>query len=394
MTAYDFDTPTDPRATGSLKWTAAGSVLGEARADVLPMWVAQMDFAPAPFLTRTAEAVAARGQWGYFGQAAKLREATAWWQGARHGWPADPDHMLATHGLGNAIGLCLQALTEPGDGVVIFTPVYHEFTNKIRRNGRRVVESPLAVREDGRFEMDLDALEAALDGTERLMIISQPHNPAGRIWTEAELRALADLCQRHDLVLISDEIHQDLLLPGRVHVPAATAVPQAMERLVVLTAASKTFDIAGLRTGVMTIPDAALREQIGRLHAALDIQPNVLGVEMSAAAYTEEGAAWVDALCAYLAGNAAVMAEGIAQIPGLSFMPMESTYLAWIDFAGTGMTVDEFTARVRDEAHIGTSPGRPFGTGGETCLRFNIGTQRSRVIEAVERLQAAFKDLQ
>ena len=203
----DFDAPFDPRIGGSAKWTAVSAILGHDPEDALPMWVAQMDFAPAPFLTRAAEAAVARQQWGYFGNAGDLFDATAWWQATRHGWGADPAHMLPTHGLGNAIGLCLQALTKPGDGVVIFTPVYHEFTNKIVRNGRRVVESPLVLGEDGTFAMDLDALEARLDGSERIVMISQPHNPAGRIWTADELSALGALCARHDMILISDEIH-------------------------------------------------------------------------------------------------------------------------------------------------------------------------------------------
>ena len=391
--SYDFDAPYDPRGTGSAKWDAISAILGEDRADGLPMWVAQMDFAPAPFLTRAARDTAERGQWGYFVQTPELYAATAWWQEARHGWAADPGDMMATHGLGNAIGLCLQSLTEPGDGVVIFTPVYHEFTNKIRRNGRRVVESPLALGADGTFAMDLDALEARLDGSERLVLISQPHNPAGRIWTEGELRALAALCDRHDLILVSDEIHQDLTLPGHDHVPTATAAPDARDRLVVMTAASKTFDIAGLRTGVMTVPGEPLRERIGGLYRALDIQPNLMGVELTRAAYTPEGAAWLDALRDYIDGNRKVIEAGVATLPGVSAMPMQGTYLAWLDFGGTGMDQGEIASRLGAEG-LALSPGPDFGTGGTGHARLNIGTQRARVEEAVERLHRAFADLQ
>lgn len=389
----NFDKLFHRKGLGSKKWDEAHIYTGVTAERSLPMWVADMDFQPPACVIDTARRITEAGDFGYFCRMEEFYASVAWWQENRHGWKIDPRWCLTTFGLGNAIAITLQTFSQPGDAVAFFTPVYHEFQMKTERNGRVARHLPLA-KEGGKYVLDWEAYDALMTGAEKILIISSPHNPAGRVWTRDELKAIADFCVKHDLLLISDEIHNDLVHPGHTHIPMAVACPEILDRLIMMNSASKTFNLAGLRTGNVIIPDEALRRRFAHALSALDMSPNLYGVRMTEAAYCPEGAAWVDALCGYIAGNAAVMAEGIAQIPGLSFMPMESTYLAWIDFAGTGMSVDEFTARVRDDAHIGTSPGAPFGTGGETCLRFNIGTQRSRVIEAVERLQVAFKDLQ
>lgn len=205
---------------------------------------------------------------------------------------------------------------------------------------------------------------------------------------------MAEFCARHDMILISDEIHSDLILPGHKHLPAALAAPEHLDRMVILLAASKTFDIAGLRTGCLFAPGEAVRNRITTLHRSLDIQPNRFGVELSTAAWSDEGAAWLADLMVYLDGNRAVFEEGIAAIPGVTTMPMQATFLAWVNFSGTGMEEDEIERRIREEARILPSPGPAFGTGGAQHARFNLGTSRARVREAVARLQAAFADLQ
>ena len=241
--------------------------------------------------------------------------------------------------------------------------------------------------------MDLEALAASLTGRERMLVLCSPHNPGGRVWDADELRALADFCRTHDLLLVSDEIHHDLVLPGSRHVPMPLAAPDILDRLLMLTAATKTFNIAGTLTGNVIIPDPDLRKRFAAAHLATGTSPNRFGALMTTAAY-EHGDAWVDALCRYLAGNAEVLAAGIAAIPGLRLMPLDATYLAWVDFSGTGMAPAEFTARVEKDARIAASHGATFGVGGEGYLRFNIGTPRARVAEAVDRLNAAFADLQ
>jgi cystathionine beta-lyase len=226
-----------------------------------------------------------------------------------------------------------------------------------------------------------------------MVVLCSPHNPGGRVWTRDELRALADFCQAHDLLLVSDEIHHDLLMPGSRHIPMPIAAPEIADRLIMLTAATKAFNIAGSLTGNVIIADPELRARFHAAHLAAGVGANRYGVLMATAAY-EGGEAWLEALRLYLAENARHFDEGIAAIPGLRSMRLEATYLAWVDFAATGMHPEEFTARVERDARIAASHGITFGLGGETYLRFNIGTQRARVEEAVGRLQAAFADLQ
>lgn len=389
-----FDDWTDRRGTGSMKWDGMAAFAGVDAEDGLPMWVADKDFAAPDFLQAAVARMMERADYGYFTGLGSYREAVRWWMRTRHDWAIDPDWISITAGIGNALAFCLHAFSDPGDEIVIFTPVYHEFLNKIGKAGRQARQCPLRIGADGRYRMDLDACEAGMTGRERMVLFSSPHNPAGRVWSVAEQRALADFCRRHDLVLVADEIHHDLVLPGHAHTAFPLAAPEAMDRTIMLTAASKTFSTAGARLGCAITPDPGLRARLAGHIDAYDLSPNLLGVELTRAAYSPEGAAYVDDLVRYLDGNRQVFDEGIAAIPGLAAMPMEATYLAWVDFSGTGMEMDEAYARVRKGARVAPSPGAPFGAGGESFMRFNIGTQRARVQEAVRRLRDAFADLQ
>ena len=227
-----------------------------------------------------------------------------------------------------------------------------------------------------------------------MLILCSPHNPGGRVWTREELRGIADFCIRHDLILVSDEIHHDLVFGGKKHTVMPLAAPEIVDRLVMMTATTKTFNIAGAHIGNVIIPDPALRAAFGARMMALGISANSFGLAMVTAAYSPDGAAWLDALVAYIDENRRLFDEGINAIPGIRSMPLEATYLAWVDFAGTGMTAPEFTARVQKEAQIAANLGPTFGAGGETFLRFNLATPRARVAQAVERMQSAFSDLQ
>jgi cystathionine beta-lyase len=255
------------------------------------------------------------------------------------------------------------------------------------------VECPLQL-EGGTARLDIPAWDALMTGRERMLILCSPHNPGGRVWTVEELRQIADFCQRHDLVLVSDEIHHDLVYPGQKHTPMPLAAPDIADRLVMMTATTKTFNIAGAHIGNVIIADPALRASFAGVMNALGISPNSFGMHMATAAYSPEGAAWVDDLMRYLEGNRRLFDDGIAAIPGLRATPLQATYLAWVDFSGTGMTAAEVIQRVEKTARIATNHGASFGLGGESFLRFNIGCPRAQVVQAVERLQAAFADLQ
>lgn len=388
-----FDEEIDRHGTHSVKWDMMEKIYGVPASDGLSMWVADMDFRPPACVQTALENMASHGVYGYYGDDAAYRASICWWMQNRHGWNVDPSWIFTTHGLVNGTALCVDAFSQSGEGVVLFTPVYHAFARVIKAAGREVVECPLALR-DGRYEMDFDAYDSLMTGNERMVILCSPHNPGGRVWSRAELKGVAEFAKRHDLVLVSDEIHHDLVMPGQRHTAMPLVDSGVEERLVMMTAPTKTFNIAGSHTGQVIIPDDDLRARFGARMAGLGISPNSFGLFMTEAAYSPEGADWVDELCQYLDGNRRVFDEAVNVIPGLRSMPMESTYLAWVDFSGTGMSRDEFTGRVEQGARIAANHGPTFGSGGESFLRFNFATPRARVIEAGRRLQEAFGDLQ
>ena len=388
----DFDTPINRIGTHSDKWDMMEPMFGVPADGGLAMWVADMDFRPPACVQASVEAMAAHGIYGYFGDEAAYKQAIGWWMHTRHGWTVDPDAIFTTHGLVNGTSLCLQAFTKPGDGVVLMSPVYHAFARIIKASGRRVVECKLR-QDSGHQEMDFAAWDAQMTGVETLLILCSPHNPGGRVWTTAELQGVADFCKRHDLVLLSDEIHHDLVMPGHKHRVMAT-FDGITDRLVMLTATTKTFNIAGAHIGNVIIADEVLRAKFAGAVMAMGISPNSFGMHMATAAYSPEGAVWVDALNLYLDGNRQLFDAGVNAIPGLRSMPLQATYLAWVDFADTGMARQEFTARVEKGARIAANHGNAFGAGGDSFLRFNIATQRRNITAAVTRLAEAFADLQ
>ncbi len=388
-----FDEQINRVGTHSVKWDMMEQLYGVPASTGLSMWVADMDFRPPACVQRAVEKMATHGVYGYYGDDTGYREAIRWWMATRHGWQLNPDHIFTTHGLVNATGLVLDTFTKAGDGIVLMTPVYHAFARTIKAAGRQVVECPLA-RIDGSYEMDFAAGDAQMTGNETMLILCSPHNPGGRVWTLAELQATADFCKRHDLILVSDEIHHDLVMPGHKHHAMPNAAPEISDRLIMLTASTKTFNIAGTHVGNVIIADDDLRPRFANRMMALGISPNSFGMHMAEAAYSPEGAAWVDDLVQYLDGNRRLFDHGVNAIPGIRSMPLEATYLSWVDFSGTGMAAAEIRERVEKVAQICANHGETFGKGGESFLRFNLATPRAQVEEAVSRLQEAYGELQ
>jgi cystathionine beta-lyase len=387
-----FDEIIDRRGTHSVKWDMMETLYGVSPEDGISMWVADMDFRPPQCVQDAVGQMHDHGVYGYFGDDSKYRDAICWWMQERHGWSVDPSHIFTTHGLVNGTAMCLDAFTQKGDGVVLFTPVYHAFAKVINASERDLCELEMPIV-DGRLTLDFEAFDAQMKGHEKMLILCSPHNPGGRVWTREELEGVADFARRHDLILVSDEIHHDLTMPGQKHIPMAH-IKGIEDRLVMMTAATKTFNIAGSHVGNVIIADDTLRARFAARMGALGMSPNSFGLFMVTAAYSDEGARWVDRLREYIAGNARVFDEGINAIPGLRSMPLEATYLAWVNFEGTGMDREEFTKRVTEEAKIAINYGPTFGKGGDSFLRFNIATPRSVVKEAVARMQTAFGDLQ
>ena len=387
-----FDTPPDRRGTHCVKWDKMEALYGVAPSEGISMWVADMEFEAAPVIQKAVQDMVDHGVYGYFGDDSKYTAAICWWMENRHGWHVEPEWIFTTHGLVNGTAMCVDAFTKPGEGVVLFTPVYHAFAKIIKAAGREVVECEMTL-DSGRYEMDFDAYDAQMTGNETMLILCSPHNPGGRVWTRGELQGVAHFAKRHDLVLVSDEIHHDLVFTGAKHIPMS-AIEGVSDRLVMMTATTKTFNIAGSHSGNVIIEDEDLRATFGARMAALGMSPNSFGLFMATAAYSPEGAAWVDDCVAYIEGNKKVFDDGINAIPGLKSMNLEATYLAWVDFSGTGMSKEEFTARVAKDAKIAVNAGPTFGKGGDAFLRFNIAAPRSQIVDAVQRMQKAFGDLQ
>lgn len=389
----NFDEEINRVGTHSMKWDMMERLYGVPAQDGISMWVADMDFRPPQAVEDALQKMRDIGVYGYYGDDADYKSAIGWWMKTRHNWEIDPSWIFTTHGLVNGTGLCVDTFTEPGDGVVLFTPVYHAFARVIQAADRQVVECPLVLN-GNRYEMDFDAYDAQMTGNEKMLILCSPHNPGGRVWSIEELQGIADFAKRHDLILVSDEIHHDLVFSGEKHTVMHLVDDTITDRLVMMTATTKTFNIAGAHSGNVIIPDDALRAKFAKRMGALGISANSFGLFMAEAAYSPAGAEWLDAAVAYIQENSRIFDQGIAQIPGVRSMPLEATYLAWVDFANTGMSAQEIRTRIEKRAKIASNYGETFGAGGDTFMRFNLATPRARVVEAVARLQAAFSDLQ
>ena len=389
----DFDEVIDRRGTHSSKWDTMEELYGVSPDSGLSMWVADMDFRAPKIIQEKLHGINSHGIYGYYGDYKEYNNSIKWWMKNRHNWEIDTSWIFTTHGLVNGTGLCIDAFTKPGDGIILFTPVYYQFSNLVKAARRKVVECPLKLIEN-KYHFDFVTYERNLSGDEKMVILCSPHNPGGRVWTKNELQEVAKFAKKHDLVLVSDEIHHDLVYPNKSHTVMPIADPSVCDRLVMMTATTKTFNIAGAHSGNVIISNPNLRQKFSQRIKALGISPNSFGLFMATAAYSPEGAQWLDELLHYIDGNRVIFDREVNKIPGLSSMPLEGTYLAWVDFSGTGMEEEEFIYRVQEKAKIAVNHGSTFGTGGEKFLRFNLATPRTLVVEATKRLKDAFSDLQ
>ncbi|MGB1494661.1 MAG: MalY/PatB family protein [Paracoccaceae bacterium] len=389
----DFDEVIDRRGTHSSKWDTMEELYGVSPDSGLSMWVADMDFRAPKIIQEKLHGINSHGIYGYYGDYKEYNNSIKWWMKNRHNWEIDTSWIFTTHGLVNGTGLCIDAFTKPGDGIILFTPVYYQFSNLVEAARRKVVECPLKLI-DNHYHFDFVAYERNLSGDEKMVILCSPHNPGGRVWTKNELQEVAKFAKKHDLVLVSDEIHHDLVYPNKSHTVMPIADPSVCDRLVMMTATTKTFNIAGAHSGNVIISNPNLRQKFSQRIKALGISPNSFGLFMATAAYSPEGAQWLDELLHYIDGNRVIFDREVNKIPGLSSMALEGTYLAWVDFSGTGMEEEEFIYRVQEKAKIAVNHGSTFGTGGEKFLRFNLATPRTLVVEATKRLKDAFSDLQ
>jgi len=384
---YDFDTVIDRRGTCSVKWDLAEQSFKVK--DILPMWVADMDFrSPQPVVDALRE-VAERGIFGYTGVPDSYYEAVAGWMRKRHGWNIEKEWFVLTPGVVPALRLLVKTFTQPGDQVVVQTPVYYPFFDVIKGNGCEMLDNPLRLEGD-QYSMDFDDLWRKIGPRTKMIILCSPHNPIGRVWGLAELKALGDLCLSRDILVVSDEIHGDLIQRGFRHTPFPVASPNFVQKSIVCTAASKTFNLPGLKTSNIIIADKEKRDRFCAVMRSCGMgAPNMFGLAATEAAY-RHGEPWLEALLDYLRDNVKFITEfAAAKIPGLRVIQPQGTYLVWLDFRGCGIDPARLGVFVREDAKVGLEAGKMFGCNEDGFERMNTACPRSVLEEGLTRLEKA-----
>lgn len=389
---YSFDEVIDRTETNSMKWAGARGRLTPAQllADPLPMWIADMDFrVPRPIRAALAKEVEF-GVFGYTHVSDGYIEAVLEWQAKRFGWSPRPEWLVPAVGVVNALNMAVQAFSDPGDYVMVQPPVYIHFHHDVLINGRRLLEVPLTSTADG-YEFDPDKFEAAIRPGTKLFILCNPHNPTGNVWTREELLQMGDICRRHNIIVVSDEIHQDFVFDhDKKHIPFASLDPELADSCIVCTSPSKTFNTAGLQCANIFIPNERLRTEFIAQSERCGVKLlNNLGPVACEAAY-RHCATWVDAMLDYVAENQRHFAAGVRELDlPLRVMPTGSLYLAWIDCRALGLSPSELHDQMIRRARLWLDPGSKFGSAGEGFMRINLACPRSTVDEALNRLANA-----
>lgn len=378
-----FDRIIERAGTASLKWDGRLDTFG--RGDVIPLWVADMDFAAPPCVRAALERRLAHGVFGYTRMPAAFGEAIASWLGRRHGWDVRPEWIVPCPGVVFGLHVAVRAATAPGAGVVTQPPVYYPFYRAIESSGRVVVRNPLRLA-GGRYEMDLADLEGRLAAGARMLMLCSPHNPGGRVWSREELEAVLAAAARRDALVVVDEIHADLAYPGSRHVPIGS-LPGAAERVITVSGPTKAFNFPALPVGYAVIGDQALRTRFrDELRRTAAPSPSIFAVDALVAAYSE-GEGWLAEALAYLDGNRGAVERFCgARLPGVRAMRPQASYLSWIDFRSRGLSENDLLERLIREAGVGLTRGSAFGPEGAGFMRLNFGCPRSLLEQALERI--------
>jgi cysteine-S-conjugate beta-lyase len=388
---WDFDEEVSREGTGCVKYDLRKQVFGTG--DVLPMWVADMDFKTPDFIISAIEKRLKHEVMGYSFHPPEYFSSVSAWLRTRHQWEIEDEWIAFCPGVVPALNLCTLAFTRPGDSVIIQPPVYTPFFSAVENHGRDLILNQLK-ESDGKWTMDLDSLAASITPSTRMIIISNPHNPVGRSWKPDELTGLADICIKNNILLLSDEIHSDLVLPGYTHTPAAKLSEKIAEITVTCIAPSKTFNLAGLSTSSVIISNPVLRKYFKSKVEHLQIgNGNIFGTVASIAAYSE-GLEWLDKLLEYLNRNASYVIDYCRNfIPEIIPVKPEATYMIWLDCRKLGMTGKKLGKFFVREALVGLNEGSSFGPGGEGFMRMNLATTNNKVIRAMESIRRAVESL-
>ena len=386
---YNFDEIVGRRGTDCLKYDGMAQFYGSN--DNLPMWVADMDFRTPDFIIEALKKRLEHPVLGYFNHTERFRQAIADWVLRRHKWKIDTDWILFSPGVVPALAAIVQAFTEPHDKIIVQPPVYHPFFYVIENQNRTIIENPLKLDGDT-YLFDFEDLEKKLHQGTKLLILSNPHNPVGRCWQPEELRQLSELCLKHNCIVVSDEIHSDLMIDGNKHTVTASLSDAISNNTITCMAPSKTFNMAGLSTSEIIVQNEGHRNRINHvLTDGLHIQcGNIFGDIGLIAAY-KDGEEWLTQLLDYLTENVKYSIRYIRErIPVLKTFRHEATYLLWVDFSGTGLTHSEIAGKLVREAHLALNDGSIFGRGGEKHFRINLACPKSTVTEALIRLKKTF----
>lgn len=381
---YDFSRPTERRGTDSYKWDSA------PEADIIPLWVADMDFETFPGITEALQRRVAHGIFGYTRVPEAYYEAVCRWFGKHHGWHINREHIIYTSGVVPAVSAVIKALTLPGDQVIVQGPVYNCFFSSIRNNGCETVSNSLIYnKEELRYEIDFDDLERKLAHERaRLMLICNPHNPGGRVWTRDELTRVAELCRKYGVRVVSDEIHCELTLYDNEYVPFGSLPDELSRGSITCCSPSKAFNTAGLQIANIVCRDAEVRNRIDRainINEVCDVNP--FGVIALQAAYSDEGYEWLTQLRAYISSNYDLLRERFArELPKCKVMRMEGTYLAWIDCSELHISSDEIEEMLMHENKVWVNAGSMYGTEGAAFIRINMACTSELLNEGITRI--------
>lgn len=389
---FDFDTVIERHGTDSAKFDFA--VENGYPADVLPLWVADMDFQAPPCVVEALKKRVEHGIFGYTGLKDDYFEAIAGWFRRRFDWKLEKEWLVTTPGVVFALSAAVRVMTEPGDAVLVQTPVYYPFYRVIENNDRRIVENPLRY-EKGRYTVDFEDFERKLaDEKVKLFILCSPHNPICRVWTEEELRKVGALCEKYGVQVVADEIHCDFALPGYTHTPFLKACPELAERTLICTAPSKTFNLAGLQVSNILIPGEKLRAAYQKEMDRISYHgPNCLAVTACKAAY-REGDEWLDACKAYMLENLGLVRAFLAEyLPIIRLVEPEGTYFAWLDCSGLGLTAEKLEELIVHKAGLWLDSGAIFGKSAEQFQRVVLACPRATLTRALEKLRDAVQNL-
>lgn len=386
--SFDFDTVPNRRGTNCFKYDFARE-MGMPE-DVLPLWVADMDFPTAPAVLERLHALAEHGIFGYTGVKDAYFSAVHNWYAQRFGWETQRSWLVTTPGVVFAIAIAIRAFTQKGDAILIQQPVYYPFANKVTENDRQLVVNPLVLK-NGRYEMDFADMERKIvDYHVKMLLLCSPHNPVGRVWTKEELLRVGEICQKHGVLVVSDEIHADFTYAGHTHRVFASVKSEFADFTITCTAPSKTFNLAGLQNSNIFIPNRQLRHAYKKELSACGCGgTNCMGMAACQAAY-EAGADWLEQLKQYLAGNLAYIRQFLREkLPDIALIEPEGTYLVWLDLRKLGLTEQQQRQLIVQDAKLWLDTGTLFGQGGEGFERINIACPRTTIKQAMQRLEHA-----